>query len=130
MNLEIFHWILKKIPVSFGKFRILNFFLEDFLIVDITEIERSNLQKFCYFLNKDCLEDQQRNWEIFLIFMKILLFDLKDEIFTTEVSSDSSITELNELKKNLKIFCDKMERKIKSNSQSKLLIQEILEFIK
>ena len=81
-------------------------------------------------MNKDCLEDQQRNWEIFLIFMKTLLFDLKDEIFTTEVSSDSSITELNELKKNLKIFCDKMERKIKSNSQSKLLIQEILEFIK
>eukprot|EP01080_Neovahlkampfia_damariscottae_P000027 gene27-4278_t len=122
LNPEVLHWILNQLPNSKGKFRIINYFLEDFLQMDITNEYRSDFENFIYFLDKNCLDDETRNWEIFLILIKVLVDYFTEDLRNLKTKKKS------DTQKSFKIFFKKIEKKVEF-SGSKLVINHIKEFL-
>jgi hypothetical protein len=114
-TIEVLHFILSQISnKEEGKFRLINYLFEDILKWESIQIFDSNFEKFYKkFFDRDCIEDLNYNWELYCMMMKILV-----EYFSEEIQASS---EKEEICKNFKIFQQKMENKLDSESSKVML---------
>jgi hypothetical protein len=122
-TIEVLHFILNQISnKTEGKFRYINYFFEDILKFESIEIFDSNFEKFHKkFFDRDCIEDETYNWELYCLMMKILV-----EYFSDEIQASS---EKEEICKNFKNFQQKIEKKLNSES-SKVMLSFMENFFK